>query len=309
MSSDEERAVDQLLSILKDALEVFRPQGLLLSGGIDSGLLMCLCPKVKALSVTLEDRGTDLPYLDVLARSLVVQIEVIKINLEEAFTAIPKVIKLLSSFDPALPNDLAVYFGLRAFVQRKVESVATGDGADELFGGYTYMTELDDLLSYQRGLLPYLSFSSNSLGEVLGLKVLQPFLSAEVVEFALGIPSHWKIRRERGRTFGKWLLRKALLRFLPEEYAWQEKRPLEIGTGMVYLRELISEWISDEEFERKKQLYGMTFYGKEHLYFFEVFKEVVGEIPPPKQNEVPCPNCGAGKQPGSRHCKVCGVLS
>lgn len=309
MNFDEERAVDRLLSILKEALEVLRPQGILLSGGIDSGLLMCLCPDLKALSVSLEGRGADVGYLDLLGRSLGVRIELLKVTLKEALEAIPQVIRLLSSFDPALPNDLAVYFGLKAFVERKMQRVATGDGADELFGGYSYMAELEDLLSYQKDLLPYLSFSSNSLGEAFGVKVLQPFLSTEVVGFALGIPSHWKVRKERGTTFGKWLLRKALLRFLPEEYAWQQKRPLEIGTGMVYLRELISGWISDEEFERKKRLYGITFYNKEHLYFFEVFKEVVGEIPPPKEGEVPCPNCGAGKPQGRRHCKVCGVLS
>ncbi len=309
MSFDEERAIDELLSMLRGALRVLRPQGLLLSGGIDSGLLMCLCPDLVALSVSLEDQGADLHYVDIIKRYLGVRIEVIKISINEALAAIPKVIEILSSFDPALPNDLAVYFGLRAFLQLKVEKVATGDGADELFGGYEYMQNLKDLRSYQLSLIPYLSFSSAKLGKALGIEVLQPFLSAQMVRFALEIPNHWKIRQEKGKNFGKWLLRKALSRFLPEDYVWQEKRPLEIGTGMVYLRKLISQWITDEEFERKKRLYGMTFYCKEHLYFFEIFKEVIGEIPPPKEGEIPCPNCGAGKQPGSKHCKVCGVLS
>ncbi|MBU1261432.1 hypothetical protein KKG61_07545, partial [bacterium] len=87
---------------------------------------------------------------------------------------------------------------------------------------------------------------------------------------------------------------------------WQKKRPLEEGSGMTKLREIITEKVSDEEFAEKTKFYFPRFMNKEHLYYYEVYLDVVGEIPGPKVDEVPCPFCGAGIRKGGKHCKICG---
>lgn len=299
---------ESLLRYLKESLRRLAPEGLLLSGGMDSGLLACLNPSLRMITVKLEDHAKDSPYLEILRRRIGVEVETIRLTSEEALQAIPEVIRILRSFDPALPNDLAVYFGLKAFSAKGVRRVATGDGGDELFGGYSYMAEIKDLEAYQRALLPHLTFSSAVIAEALGLEVVQPYLEPEVVEFALGLPREWKIREEGVYRWGKWVLRKALERFLPPEFVWQDKRPLEVGSGMVALRDRIARKISDEEFKEKEKKYGIRFLCKEHLYFYEVYREVVGEIPGPGPGEEACSFCGAGKPQGRRHCKVCGGL-
>ncbi len=281
-------------------------EAILLSGGIDSGILSYLSPQTKAFTVMLEDRGEDRHYVTMLARRLDLDLHVKKVGVDEALSALPDVIRILQSFDPALPNDLAVYFGMREAKQQGLSSIMTGDGGDELFGGYPYMQEIADLDAYIRGMSRLWSFSANKIGERFGLEVKQPYLDDAFVDFAITVPSDLKIRKSNGQVWGKWCLRKAFEPLLPPAFIWQEKRPLEIGSGMTLLRSIIAERISKEEFEEKQRQYQVKFLCKEHLYFYEIFREVVGEVPVPLQGEAQCRGCGAGIPQGKRHCRVCG---
>ena len=303
---DLEKTVFSVRERVKDSLMRNSGAGLLFSGGIDSGILAYLRPLVKALSVTCEGAGEDLGYGSTLARDLSLDRQVITIGIEEALSALGTVIKILESFDPALPNDLAVYFGMREAKQQGLSFIMTGDGGDELFAGYPFMQEIEDLDGYIRGMSRSWSFSSNRIGEHFGLKVKQPYLDDSFVDFALTVPSDFKIREDNGQVWGKWILRKAFEPFLPPEFIWQGKRPLEVGSGMTLLRGIIAERISDNEFEEKQREYPVKFLCKEHLHFYEIYREEVGEVPLPQNGEDPCPGCGTGIPKGKRHCRVCG---
>jgi len=78
------------------------------------------------------------------------------------------------------------------------------------------------------------------------------------------------------------------------EVAWREKEPIEFGSGTTKLRDIIALKISDDEFDAKKREYEMEFMNKEHLFFYEIYKEVVGEVPKPKVKANVCPLCKAG---------------
>jgi asparagine synthase (glutamine-hydrolysing) len=298
----------ELREKLREVLGNHQGDCLLFSGGIDSGILAYLCPQVKALSVTFEGEGDDLKYASRLAEDLSLDRQVITIGIEEALSALGTVIKILKSFDPALPNDLVVYFGMREAKRQGLRSIMTGDGGDELFGGYPYMQEMEDLDVYIRGMSRSWSFSSNKIGEHLGLEVKQPFLDADFVEFAVTVPGGFKIKNDKGQLWGKWCLRKAFEPSLPPEFIWQSKRPLEMGSGMTNLRSIIAEQISDREFEEKQRMYGVKFFCKEHLFFYELYREEVGEIPLPEEGEDRCPGCGGGLPKGKRHCRICGAV-
>jgi asparagine synthase (glutamine-hydrolysing) len=302
--------MEKILAAVRENIQAsvqrHRAAGILLSGGIDSGILSYLSPQTKAFMVMLENNGEDRHYVAMLAERLALDLHVKQVRIEEALSALPDVIKILQSFDPALPNDLAVYFGMREAKRQGLSSIMTGDGGDELFGGYPYMQEIEDLDGYIRGMSRSWSFSSNEIGDYLGLEIKQPYLDAAFVDFAVKLTKDVKIREDNGRVWGKWCLRKAFEPFLPQEFVWQGKRPLEIGSGMTLLRSIIAQQIGEKEFKEKQKQYRIKFLCKEQLHFYEIYREVIGEVPAPRQGEEPCPGCGSGISQRKRHCRVCG---
>jgi asparagine synthase (glutamine-hydrolysing) len=296
----------QIWEEVNEAVRRNRAEGILLSGGIDSGILSYLAPHMKAFTVILEERGEDRRYVSKLAERLDLDLRVVRVEVDEALSTLREVIKILKTFDPALPNDLAVYFGMREARQQDLSTIMTGDGGDELFAGYSYMQEIKDLDNYICGMSRSWSFSANMIGEHFGLKVKQPYLDESFVDFALTVPGGFKIRSDNGKAWGKWCLRKAFEPFLPYDFIWQEKRPLEVGSGMSILRTIIAGRISEEDFIEKQRHYGIKFLCKEHLYFYEIYREVIGEVPLAQPGEDQCRGCGTGIPNGKRHCRVCG---
>lgn len=293
---------------LKKAVGRKPAEGLLFSGGLDTSVLAVLNPNMKAITVSLESFGQDIPYAELVARYLKLNHYHRKVSIDEAIDSIPDVIKILKSFDPAIPNDLVVYFGLKLAKEMGIEKVMTGDGSDELFAGYDFMRNIQNLDEYLRRITKSMSFGSNKIGDFLGIKIKQPFLDKRFIDFSLGIPVELKIKKENGNLWGKWILRKAFKKLLPAKIIWQDKRPLEYGSGMRRLREIITSKIPDEEFEHKSKQYPIKFMNKEHLYYYEIYKKEVEKIPEPKNNQRECPGCGAGMNLDNFHCKVCGYV-
>lgn len=282
---------------------------ILLSGGLDTSILASILSankEAEAFTVAMEG-GTDLDYARKVAELLDMEHHVIHVSQKELFDRIPEVIKSLGSFDPAIPNDLAIYMGLIKAKRKGIKSIITGDAADELFAGYKYMQTLsgDYLQNYTKYLAQHMNFSSDKLGHKLGVEVKQPFRGESVVGFAVNLDPRMKVRRIGNKTWGKWILRKAFEEELGD-MVWRDKVPIEYGSGTTGLRKVIREKISDEEFNDKKSRYGIEFINKEHLYFYEVYRRFVGGVKK-TEGEDKCPGCGAKLE--GYHCKICGFTS
>ncbi len=279
-------------------------EALLLSGGLDSSILSYLTPEIKGITVTLEEFGEDEKYAGRIAKFLNLKCYRKKVKIEEAIKVIPKVIKILKTFDSAIPNDLAIFFGLKLAKEIGIKTVMTGDGADELFAGYSYMRHFN-LKEYLPMVTSSMRFSSNKLGKYLGIKVRRPYLNKKFMEFALSIPPDLKLKREKNKIWGKWILRKVFEDCLPEDIIWRKKMPIESGSGFNKLRRIISSKISEKEFRETLKL-PIRFRNKEHFYYYKIYRNVIGDIPLPKKDEKRCNGCGAGIPLNSSHCKVCG---
>jgi len=306
----------ELKSRLKEATKKNRADAILLSGGLDTSILAFIAQPTVAFTVALKDsQASDLTYSEKISSLLGIEHKKMEFSAEEALNALHEVIRILKTFDLALPNDLSIYFALKLAQENNVCSIMTGDGADELFAGYSYMASLlpKALKKYVSQLSKNWHFSANVLGEALGIEVKQPFLDEDFVSFALEISSELKVKK----GIGKYILRKSFEDLIPPEIVWRKKEPIEYGSGSNRLREIIANMVSDEEFRSVKEKTGIKFINKEHSFYYRIYNEVVGEIPQASplggkapangegQGEVErCPCCGAGA--GKYHCRTCG---
>jgi len=298
---------------LKDRLYEAVPKndqmGLLFSGGLDSAVIAAINPSCKAINVSLEAYGEDLSLSSYLAKVLGLDYFHKRVDIPEAIDVIPKVIKILKTFDPALPNDMVVYFGLEKAKEIGVNHILAGDGSDELFAGYSFMRKIPDLEAYIKRISGTMLFSSNELADFFGMEIGQPFLDKQIIDLALVLPCDLKIKRDDKGIWGKWILRKAFEDVLPEKIAWQTKRPLEKGSGMDKIREIISSKVSDEEWKEAVENIPVKFMNREHYYYYKVYRSVIGDVPSPAEDEKTCPGCGAGMGKTAFHCKICGYVS
>ena len=291
---------DKVRELLTEIVITAPIDGILFSGGLDTSVLAVLRPQAKAITVSLESRAQDLPYAQMVVSALGMEQTILKVGIEQAISAVPELIKITKSFDPALPNDLAVYFGLKKAKELGIKSIATGDASDELFGGYSFMQKIKDLNAYIRRISKNMSFSSNRIADHLDIVVIQPFAEARIIEFALSIDQDLKINKGHG----KWILRKAFEGMLPDQVIWQDKRPLEYGSSFTDLRQIITDKISDSEFaENPDQI---KFINKEHMYYYKIYKDIFGPIKISENKDNQCPGCRGGLKSNPFHCQVCG---
>jgi asparagine synthase (glutamine-hydrolysing) len=294
---------EQLRNKLKEAVERSRAEGILLSGGLDTSILAFVARPSMGLTVALKDSlASDLVYSEKISKLLGIKHRKMEFTTEEALAALPEVIRILKTFDLALPNDLAIYFALKLARENRISSVMTGDGSDELFAGYSYMAELSpqDLGRYIRKLSQNWHFSANELGRALDVEISQPFLDEDFVRFALKIRPELKVKD----GVGKYILRKSFEGLIPAEVAWRRKEPIEYGSGSTKLHEIIDNMVIDEEFQSAANKVDIKFINKEHFFYWRIYSEVVGEIPKARAGEISCPCCGAGM--GIYHCPTCG---
>ena len=294
---------EQLRDKLGEAVERNKADAMLLSGGLDTSILAVMAQPWVAFVVGLKDSlAPDLFYSEKVAELLGIERKKTEFTVAEALETLPEVIKILKTFDLALPNDLSMYFALKLAKENGIASVISGDGADELFAGYSYMAELSpqDLRRYIRELSGKWHFSAGDLGRALGVEVKQPFLDRRFIRFSLDIKPELKVKE----GIGKYVLRKSFEGLLPAEIVWREKEPIESGSGSSMLHKVIDEMVSDREFQSARKRADVAFINKEHFFYYRIYSEVVGEIPKARDDEIRCPCCGAGM--GMYHCRICG---
>jgi len=292
--------------------------GLLLSGGLDTAILAYLAAKwVKPYCITVALDGApapDVDYARLVASRLKLRHCVHYFGNEELEESIRAVIRIMKSFDPmGVRNNAAIYVALKIGRDRGMSTIMTGDGCDELFGGYSFLFGLaeEQLDTALKKLWANMRFSSISLAEDLGIAVRLPFLDPKFNPFAAGLEVGLKVKTAGGQGWGKWGLRKAFESIMPPEIAWRTKAPIEVGTGTTILPSLFDSRISDIEFNEKKSKYlnedRVVIRSKEHLFYYEIYRSVVGVPCAGVSNARACPECGSSVEEGASFCRTCGA--
>lgn len=273
-------AIDELDETLTNAvvkrLMADVPLGVFLSGGLDSSLIAAIVRKhvtgpLHSFSVGLEG-SKDLLNARVVAKAIGTIHHERILNPEEIISVLPSVIGHLESFDPALVRSAVPTYFVSEMAAQLVKVVLSGEGADELFAGYHYLTEFDgndrELALELRHITCALHSSNlqrvDRMTMAHGLEGRVPFLDTSMLDLAFRMDN--ALKRREGE--GKWVLRKVGERYLPAEICWRVKEKFAIGTGIGPLLEQYAESVVGD--------LQSPFRSKEEWLYWSLFQERYG---------------------------------
>ena len=280
---------EELVELMKLSVKENIADAVLLSGGLDSSVVACLASKYSeskskptAIVVALEE-GTDIHYSRSVADTFGLELKVKIFDIEAAIESIPEVVKALDTYNPMLIRfGVAMYAALSYAKELDFPAVMTGDGGDELFFGYRHLFRLEQkeierrMEDKIRRIKEKEPLVSETLGNLLGIEVKQPFLDQRIIEFASKIPFHLKVRKAKTNgeeeVIGKWILRKAFENLLPTEIIWRRKEETDISRGTDKLSRIVSSRMSDEEFEQISKSTEVRITSREEAYYYKMMR-------------------------------------
>ena len=305
---------EQCMRILTNAVNECKSDWIALSGGLDSSILAHLRKDQKPQTMTIITKdflGTDLTFAQIIAKHLGLPLSLIQVSMEEVLDSINETIKILGNYnDIEIRNSIVPYIYLTTLKKKGVDSVITGDGADEVFAGYNFLLKKSDeeIGEELKRIKKIMHFPSKDIARSLNMKVETPFLNEELIKFSDDIEISKKINAKDGEKFGKWILRETFEKYLPNNITWREKSPMQDGSGTNNLTGLFNTIITDDIFTEKKTRIleedGVYIRTKESLHYYECFRKTNSVKKSDSDNR--CPDCDYEIAPNSRFCRMCG---
>ncbi len=305
---------EQCMRILTNAVNECKSDWIALSGGLDSSILAHLRKDQKPQTMTIITKdflGTDLTFAQIIAKHLGLNLSLIQVSMEEVLDSINETIKILGNYnDIEIRNSIVPYIYLTTLKKKGVDSVITGDGADEVFAGYNFLLKKSDeeIGEELKRIKKIMHFPSKEIARSLNMKVETPFLNEELIKFSDDIEISKKINAKDGEKFGKWILRETFEKYLPNNITWREKSPMQDGSGTNNLTGLFNTIITDDIFTQKKTRIleedGVYIRTKESLHYYECFRKTNSVKKSDSDNR--CPDCDYEIAPNSRFCRMCG---
>ena len=230
------------------------PYGVLLSGGLDSSITSALAkryadkriesgdqeaawwPQLHSFAIGLEG-SPDLAAAQKVADHLDTVHHEIKFTIQEGLDAIRDVIYHLETYDiTTVRASTPMYLMARAIKAMGIKMVLSGEGSDEIFGGYLYFHKAPSAEEFHKETVRKLStlhqydcLRANKSLAAWGIEGRVPFLDKEFMDVAMRLNPEDKMIKE-GRI-EKWILRKAFEDMLPQEVAWRQKEQFSDGVG------------------------------------------------------------------------------
>lgn len=291
---------DALEDAVKRQLMCDVPYGVLLSGGLDSSIISAVTKQFAARRI--EDNGQseawwpqlhsfavglkgspDLAAAQKVATHLGTIHHEITFTVQEGLDALRDVIYHLETYDvTTIRASTPMYLMARFIKAMGIKMVLSGEGSDELFGGYLYFHKAPDAKEFHEETVRKLSqlhmydcLRANKSMAAWGVEGRVPFLDKEFMDVAMRLNpkdkmcGHGKIEKH--------ILREAFEHYLPKEVAWRQKEQFSDGVGYSWidsLKAFVEQEVSDQQFEAAAYRFPInTPLTKEAYYYRTIFEE------------------------------------
>jgi len=282
------------------------PYGVLLSGGLDSSIIAAVTqkyskkrvesdskeaawwPQLHSFAVGLEG-SPDLIAAKKAADYIGTVHHEVHFTIQEALDALPDVIYHIETYDiTTVRASTPMYLLARVIKSMGIKMVLSGEGSDELFGGYLYFHKAPNAQEFHEELVRKMSklhlydcLRANKSLMAWGVEGRVPFLDKDFIDIAMGLnPSDkMNIRLPDPSTSSgsarqrmeKWILRKAFEDLLPESICWRQKEQFSDGVGYSWidtLKKMTEEKVSDAEFARRENRFPVNPPKTKEEYFY-----------------------------------------
>jgi asparagine synthase (glutamine-hydrolysing) len=290
-----------------------RELGFLLSGGLDSSLVVALANKtmktrLNTFSIGIED-SPDVLAARVVAKHFDTNHREFLFDVQEGLDNLENVIWSLESYDTTTVRASVPMWLLSKFISDETacKVILSGEGSDELFGGYLYFHYAPDVDAFSeenarrlRLIHQFDGLRADRCMSAHGLELRVPFLDVNVVDAGMNMDQSLKLPRD---GVEKWYLRNLFEGYLPPEILWRQKNGMSDAVGYAWVKavkEHAEKTISDEEFVAirvKAGTHNVPLTKEEALYrktFWKLFgnnqDHLISEIWRPKWTNVTDPS-------------------
>ena len=287
---------EKLTEAVKKRLMSDVPFGVLLSGGLDSSLIASITnrmikdnhsfsgSKLHTFSIGLKD-APDLVAAKKVADFLGTEHHELSFTIQDGLDCIKNLIYHLETYDvTTIRASTPMFLMSRKIKSYGIKMVLSGEGADEIFGGYLYFHQAPNNDEFHRECIKRVTqlhhfdcLRANKSTMAWGLEARVPFLDQKLIDYGIQIHPELKCNK-----IEKFILRKAFddtnNPYLPNDILWRQKEQFTDGVGYSWLDELIKFCevsISDEEFVELDKQYGVK--NKEEAYYRKLFEELFPE--------------------------------
>lgn len=266
------------------------PFGVLLSGGLDSSLTSSIAcrllegtgQKIHSFSIGLDADSPDTKAARKVAKFIGTEHHEIHFTIEQGIEILEKLIWHLETYDvTSIRASTPMYFLSKAITEKGIKMVLSGEGADEVFGGYLYFRNAPSAADFQQETIDRVQklFTADLLRAdkstmAHGLEARVPFLDKAFLELAIKIKPEEK-QPKSYNGIEKYVLRKAFdtpeKPYLPEEVLWRQKEQFSDGVGYNWIDTLIAyctSQVSDADFEMASNLFPYNTPTTKEAYFY-----------------------------------------
>ena len=296
--------IDELRVALEAAVErqlmTDVPYGVLLSGGLDSSIISAIAKKYASKRIesgNVQDAWW--PQLHSFAVGLVGSPDLaaarkvadhigtihheINFTVQEGLDAVRDVIYHVETYDvTTIRASTPMYLLARVIKSMGVKMVLSGEGADEIFGGYLYFHKAPNAEEFHKETVRKLDklhlydcLRANKSLASWGVEGRVPFLDKEFMDVAMRLNP--KDKMAGNGKMEKWILRKAFEDYLPESVTWRQKEQFSDGVGYNWidtLREMTSQLVTDEQMEKVNETFPVNPpMNKEEYYYRTIFTD------------------------------------